>query len=1414
MFALAYSNFSTLLLSSEVPKEKELCRRSPKGTRIFLLCVSVALTLCMQENIYGALYDMLNQNYQVHEDFRCVVLQSEDDLWRADPPFLNRFEKQVLEVGKAGGARDSRAHCVHIDTEVERLAEVCVSTAEEGVSTSPLKPRHLLPGFSSETTALMEDRIAVRVGETMKGPVAFEAIQQTAFDEVFRLATPEGILRVHGAPLRGSGPDDLAQSIVSRVREMPRRDLPAYLSALFRDDECVRSFGDRMEVACPRALGKETEGGAAQTPGQSPIVTKSALFAVSGGFLDLPEVSAQASPPPSLVRMRHLAAFSTESELERELGSFLADKGGRVGEPSGSSGVSDSQTDAEAHHLLILLCNPRSDLLAHCKNRVDAAVNEYMQLQRPTGTSEAQCTHQPTKHVVLLLLGARSSLTSPDYVHQFPLGGGWRQMHLESVTRESPPVESLLAPFAEIVEPGSGAFPFHEAIREIVLPCMWYMKYPQNLSAVRYVTETAEKIRESKFLCNEILWRACKKGEPELLQPAFRGSAAAASRGLDATSAFSSKTSANGPWWWSVVAGEGASGRPKMGDGETLHASLVNRIRERLRIPLAKTLFQLEEAGALGSVKALAGEPCEARLECLKRLWTQHARDHIDITKVPTPDRQEFFKVPVSLGHVRLPFSKLKTNLVVSGVERCLKELNQMQKQQQQQQYPQDVQNILSAARHRVHKSVGPGFEDLDSSQTPGAIGSEGGSRGARGARTAAFVREGGLQRWVDAVSSLFQRFPRFQQLSLSQAEQTQSFDDTPVVLSVLHRTVSLFIGDASGIHPAMEGAGGRKMSCVLASPLEALEVHLIETVLPMVKRIAELNRGGAWGAEKQVAGSSPPLGLKDWMECLLNAQFSTDVLREWSQLLFRSAILSAVQFGTLSALPSNLIDLGVGAEASPVPLFASLFSLAHPVDVRDLIVNVLDRLPMRRFNPQGFYRPQGECHGIALLACAGVELENEYYGDVTGGQRLLQALCRSIELVGVEDGEGEGFMGGFSDIGSIVGTLTVVGCHTQNGGSAGFIRTAGKVAAMATVVNAIEFAALGGGVLQRGEIASVWECPFFNWDVLMHPNGCPLGLKQRFVNGVDFSLQYFCGVVEKLQELGGESLADGEDERRPSRVFCDFSTLLSVAILRWFVGSLAAFVAPHVAGLLLEGAEEDRRNLEGNTEAVKLAESKFSHLSEFLRALNLDRLLALHDPKFPVVVHTLRLFFLRQLRLSLSRDTLRRTTALARGERRRPLAALTLNCLVTSGGVGGLSVMRDVFPFTLGRMKGDRVSRVDELTESLVLQVACALAMAEKLPRQSNGLLPFLSLVKTLLGDAAGEERGRDQPVAAAAAAAASSSAAVSTRPEGRGGRLRAGFAAVAGAFLPGSPIDESAQAIAAVKGNVTRYNCECGYL
>jgi len=75
------------------------------------------LILCGLNSIYPSLYDLFNQNFSivggkkysrialgtsnnplayVHENFKCIIILNEDEVEKQDPPFLNRFEKTII----------------------------------------------------------------------------------------------------------------------------------------------------------------------------------------------------------------------------------------------------------------------------------------------------------------------------------------------------------------------------------------------------------------------------------------------------------------------------------------------------------------------------------------------------------------------------------------------------------------------------------------------------------------------------------------------------------------------------------------------------------------------------------------------------------------------------------------------------------------------------------------------------------------------------------------------------------------------------------------------------------------------------------------------------------------------------------------------------------------------------------------------------------------------------------------------------------------------------------------------------------------------------------------------------------------------------------------------------------------------
>lgn len=134
---------------------------------IIIACMETGkiLVLSRMTNIYGSLYDLLNQNYTyvgkkkncrialgsnsnpmcfVHDDFRCIVLEDERSVASADPPLLNRFEKQLLRFSDVLNSSHLR-----IVNELHRWISDLVTIA----GTPPLSLVSLIPAYTGDMLA-------------------------------------------------------------------------------------------------------------------------------------------------------------------------------------------------------------------------------------------------------------------------------------------------------------------------------------------------------------------------------------------------------------------------------------------------------------------------------------------------------------------------------------------------------------------------------------------------------------------------------------------------------------------------------------------------------------------------------------------------------------------------------------------------------------------------------------------------------------------------------------------------------------------------------------------------------------------------------------------------------------------------------------------------------------------------------------------------------------------------------------------------------------------------------------------------------------------------------------------------------------------------------------------------------------
>ena len=172
---------------------------------LYMEC-SCVLILRDLELIYGALYDMLNQSYTtvdgkkmcrvaigsdsnptcfVHDEFRCIVLKDEKTIDYSDPPFLNRFEKQLLRYSHALNEKQ-RKIVKDLSTWVNEISRI------ENLHNA-FGPPDMFIGFHEDTLSSL----------------VFSHARSSANEDLFEIckadlmwvASPEGVLRAKKSDL-------------------------------------------------------------------------------------------------------------------------------------------------------------------------------------------------------------------------------------------------------------------------------------------------------------------------------------------------------------------------------------------------------------------------------------------------------------------------------------------------------------------------------------------------------------------------------------------------------------------------------------------------------------------------------------------------------------------------------------------------------------------------------------------------------------------------------------------------------------------------------------------------------------------------------------------------------------------------------------------------------------------------------------------------------------------------------------------------------------------------------------------------------------------------------------------------------------------------------------------------------------
>jgi hypothetical protein len=220
-------------------------------------CMELGTSLVLKDldAIYGSLYDMLNQAYSlmagklhcrvalgaysnpmchVHENFKCVVIVDQSKVGLLDPPFLSRFEKQLLNFSSF---LNSVSQLV-----LRRLKEwVSEITSIPGVTTpSNLnfgKEKDVFPAFGENTIESLIASIAFTSDSTV------ESYVQICQKIMLNTASLDGILRILVSEFSRMDPSVAEALVQETITDISRSNISSFISGLpSRSKHVVTTF--------------------------------------------------------------------------------------------------------------------------------------------------------------------------------------------------------------------------------------------------------------------------------------------------------------------------------------------------------------------------------------------------------------------------------------------------------------------------------------------------------------------------------------------------------------------------------------------------------------------------------------------------------------------------------------------------------------------------------------------------------------------------------------------------------------------------------------------------------------------------------------------------------------------------------------------------------------------------------------------------------------------------------------------------------------------------------------------------------------------------------------------------------------------------------------------------------------------
>ncbi|CAG8439539.1 3367_t:CDS:10 [Acaulospora colombiana] len=423
-----------------------------------MMCVEAGRPLILTdlEIIYGALYDLWNQNYivygskddpryftrvalgayanpmlYVNKTFRCILVLDESKLKEADPPLLNRFEKQKMSIEDAL----SEEQCGLVKTLKDWVQQMATMIGKNNVTVRHnFTLKDLFIGYDPDETL---QSLVISTMHKYKNATE-EAILATCKESLVSIASADGIIRATKSAM------DTEESL-------------RWKNVYFKSYASRKQYHDHLADYFVNLFLSQS------------IDDLESLLVIVNTFSNINTDVKGCLEKVMRVQVDKLSTFKTEAQLQNRVKHFWLESNDQM---------------------LVLQCDvttANAGCIKLAKFIIEQYRNEFMRIRKEDTDA---------KHACIILHIHREQETQ---FLSFNFMCGWSQVTIETLAPQEKHLSTLLdGPLTNIMK---STYPFEEILKQELLWCLLCMRYPSTENSINHLrTLHSEIIKHSELV--------------------------------------------------------------------------------------------------------------------------------------------------------------------------------------------------------------------------------------------------------------------------------------------------------------------------------------------------------------------------------------------------------------------------------------------------------------------------------------------------------------------------------------------------------------------------------------------------------------------------------------------------------------------------------------------------------------------------------------------------------------------------------------------------------------------------------------------------------------------------------------------------------------------------------------------------